>query len=106
MTKADPKPLASGIAATALGVLLVGSALAVGTVHYQTLLCVAGFAVVSTSIVMLLAPSQVRRLPSPALVLLALAAWSALQAVPIPMSILSRVAPHNADVWARALRPF
>src|SRR6266540_1287701 len=106
MRNAESHPVALPVALLSLGAIVVGSALAVGTVHYEVLLWVAGFAVVSTSIVLLLARSQVRRLQPPALLLLALAAWSALQALPIPIAALSKIAPHNADVWARALRPF
>lgn len=42
----------------------------------------------------------------PVVVLLALAAYTVLQTVPLPMGLLTKIAPLNADVWARALRPF
>jgi tetratricopeptide (TPR) repeat protein len=106
MGNPELNPITLPVALVSLGVLVVGSALAVGTVHYEVLIWVAGFAVVSTSVVLVLARSQVRALPPPALVLLALAAWSALQALPMPIAVLSKIAPHNADVWTRALHPF
>lgn len=37
--------------------------------------------------------------------LFALAAYSLLQAVPLPFSWLESIAPSNADVWSRAFRP-
>ena len=43
--------------------------------------------------------------PSPALIAAALAAFCLLQAAPLPMGLLERIAPANADVWARALLP-
>jgi hypothetical protein len=82
--------------------------LAVGTVHAQTLLVVAAFA--SLTAVVALSASRdgaVRLLCStPALVFWLLAAYTVLQAAPIPVAWLTRIAPANADVWKRCLMPF
>ncbi|MCL2449600.1 MAG: O-antigen ligase family protein [Polyangiaceae bacterium] len=32
--------------------------------------------------------------------------YTALQCVPLPLSVLRAIAPHNAEVWSRALAPF
>jgi O-antigen ligase/tetratricopeptide (TPR) repeat protein len=37
---------------------------------------------------------------------LGLVAYTALTLVPLPAGLVASIAPHNADVWARALRPF
>ena len=95
----------SAFALVALTALVVGSALAVGTVHVRVLLAVSTVAIVSTAAMLLLARPAVRLAP-PAWVLIGLAAWSAMQAIPLPVSVLSIIAPHNSDVWTRALRPF
>src|SRR5580704_11328504 len=34
-----------------------------------------------------------------------LTAYTALQCVPMPIGWLAAIAPHNADVWSRALSP-
>src|SRR5688572_20432870 len=93
-------------ATAALGIVLVGSALAVGTVHLSVLLPVSTGAILACSVVAYRERAHIRRLPAPAVALLALAGWSAIQAIPVPMLLLILVAPHNADVWARCLRPF
>jgi hypothetical protein len=38
-------------------------------------------------------------------VLLGLAFYSAIQAIPLPLEVLAKIAPANADVWARSLLP-
>ena len=42
----------------------------------------------------------------PALVLLVLGAFSAFQALPMPLGVVARFSPAAADVWARCLLPF
>jgi len=90
-----------------LALAVVGSMLAIGTAYPillvgVTLTVVAAFGVAfkaSTS-------SAPLRFGKPALVALALAGYTLLQAVPLPMGVLSKVAPLNADVWRRSLLPF
>ncbi len=43
--------------------------------------------------------------PPTSLWLAALGLWSLVQIVPMPVSFLGLVAPHNAEVWQRALEP-
>lgn len=100
--------------ATALAVTVVGSAAAVGTVHRSTLLVVAVLALGTAYLALrVLGPASPERgersttdLAVPSLVLLVLAALTALQAVPLPVGVLEAIAPSNADVWKRALTPF
>src|SRR6266511_2814335 len=104
----DPRisnPRTSTVATFALIALVGGSALAVGTVHLPVILCVSAVAIVSTSVVLFLDRTRLDRLASPALVLVGLSAWCVIQAIPLPLGFLSAIAPHNADVWARSLRP-
>jgi hypothetical protein len=106
MRNVEPRPLVHFIALGSLGVVVIGSALAVGTVHYETLLCVSGFAIASTVALLLLARGHVSKLPAPAILLIGLAAWSAFQAMALPLGALSKVDPQSAEIWARVLRPF
>lgn len=91
----------------ALAAVLVGSALAVGSVH-TTVLCI-----VSASLAIVFAvaswDAKTRPVRAEASIVVAtgitLVAWTFLQQVPLPMSVLSVIAPANADVWSRALMP-
>ncbi|HLK37223.1 MAG TPA: O-antigen ligase family protein [Polyangiaceae bacterium] len=90
-----------------LGACIAGSALAVGTVHTITLCAVtAGLAVACALVWWHAEPSSAR---SGATLLLfagiGLTAYTALQTVPVPIAWLAVIAPHNADVWSRALTP-
>jgi hypothetical protein len=94
------------VGVVSLSALVFGSALAVGTVHVQVLFWVSAATILLSSMLLFIERSAVRRLPAPALVLIGLSVWSALQAAPLPLHLLEVIAPRNADVWARALRPF
>ncbi|MCL4752377.1 MAG: O-antigen ligase family protein [Myxococcales bacterium] len=94
------------IAPVLLALVVLGSVMAVGTVHVSVLLVVSAVALAGTALVLWVARRAVGGLPGPSWVLLGLAGWSALQALPLPFGLLSRIAPGNADVWGRALRPF
>jgi len=52
------------------------------------------------------APAASRRVEAAALVCLGLALVCLLQALPVPLGWLERLAPGQADIWARSLRPF
>lgn len=93
------------IAPALLAIVVVGSAMAVGTVHVDVLLVVSAFALAGAAPALWVGRREVGALPAPSWVLLGLAAWSALQALPLPMAFLAAIAPSNADVWARSLRP-
>jgi len=82
--------------------VVVGSALAIGTVHIPVLLAVSALALLGATLETL----ALRRVPWPALVMTALGLFSALQAIPLPAAWVSRASPAVADVWLRCLVPF
>ena len=98
MTRASRWVLAAAIA---------GSALAVGTVHTVTLCVVT--AVLAVAAVLAWWGAEPMKARSAATLLLftgiGLTAYTALQCVPMPIGWLAVIAPHNADVWSRALAP-
>lgn len=89
-----------------LALVLVGSTLAIGTVHPTTMLAVAMGAGAALA---LAAGDGLDNddAPSlwPAVTLLALAAFTAVQLLPLPLSWLRVLATTNADIWERALLP-
>ncbi|MDI3288136.1 O-antigen ligase family protein [Polyangium sp. 15x6] len=97
------RPLAALVAFT-----VASSALALGGVHVRVVALLAPFAFVAAALA--LRREQERKgsisLALPAILAIALAAYTLLQAVPLPMAVLERIAPGNADVWSRALLPF
>jgi tetratricopeptide (TPR) repeat protein len=97
----------AGLSATSrvlLGVVVVGSVLAVGSMHVPVLMVVAGLAAIGSACAAI-SGTLPRNVPGPAWLLLGLALFTLLQAVPLPMSLLQRLAPSNAEVWSRALLP-
>ncbi|WP_170319430.1 O-antigen ligase family protein [Polyangium spumosum] len=97
------RPLVALVALT-----VAGSALALGGVHARVVALIAPLAFAAAALA--LRREQERKgsvsLALPAIVATALAAYTLLQAVPLPVALLERIAPSNADVWARALLPF
>lgn len=91
--------------AALLCVVAVGSVLPAGAVHPPVFLTVSAVAIIGLSIVLWTGRRAPTGASPPALILLGLALWSALQAFPLPIVFLARVAPRNADVWGRAVRP-
>jgi tetratricopeptide (TPR) repeat protein len=93
--------------AWALGAALSGAALAVGTVYTSTL-CVVSLALAIAAVLAWwnAEPASIRQ-PAAVLVMTSavLTAYTVLQCVPLPISWLRVLAPHNADVWSRALAP-
>jgi hypothetical protein len=91
-----------------LAATVAGSVLAIGSVHVPVLLIVAALALTSAALAFSIQAAERRRLPLslPVAALLALSAYSWLQAAPMPLAWLSAIAPLNADVWSRALEPF
>ncbi len=85
-----------------LVIVVIGSALAIGTVHVQVLLGVAALALFGGGIALMAA----RELPKPALVLVAFAAFSALQAVPLPAWLANLLSPGTAQIWAHSMSTF
>lgn len=92
-----------------LALAVLGSALAIGTVHTATLVVVT---VVLAVCVLVSWPANrgLRALGDRGLLLLGIAAiltaYTGLQCVPMPVQWLSIVAPHSADVWSRSMAPF
>jgi O-antigen ligase/tetratricopeptide (TPR) repeat protein len=95
---------ASGVdrlALVALGATLVGSVLAIGAVHPLPIALTLALAAVVAALV-LWRSGFGRALPL-ALVFAGLAAFSALQATPLPATLVAVLAPANAAVWRDAL---
>ncbi|WP_437673360.1 O-antigen ligase family protein [Sorangium sp. So ce131] len=92
-----------------LGATILGSVLAIGAVHTPTLAIVSLVTAVAAALSLRASARGADRQPYvtalPTLTLLALTAYTLLQAVPLPLSWLARVAPASADVWSRALMP-
>ena len=85
-----------------LVLVVVGSALAIGTVHVPALLAISALAFCGAACELM----ALRRVPWPAAVLAALGLFSALQAIRMPAAWVSRMSPASADVWSRCLAPF
>ncbi len=83
-------------------VALAGSGLAFGAQHVPVLLVAAGVAL-SAALVL---GRHLSRLPRLAIVLLALAAYTAFQAAPMPASWVAVLSPAAAEIWSGALRPW
>ena len=103
------KPMgASTVASRALFALAIaGSALAVGSVHSMTL-CVLAMVLAAALALTWWTAEPVDARPAATLLVVAgvsLTAYTSLQCVPMPISWLAAIAPHNADVWSRALSP-
>ncbi len=90
-----------------LAIAVMGSMLAIGTVYPATLVAVAATVALAIAIALGRRSSTVPlRFDGPALVALALALYTLLQTLPLPIGLLAKLAPLNADVWQRALLPF
>jgi tetratricopeptide (TPR) repeat protein len=87
-----------------LGIAIGGSLLALGSVHVPAVLAMTPFALAAGGLSLLRDSSN--RLPAPAVLFVALAAYSALQALPLPLGLLRLLDSHSASIWASALRPF
>ncbi len=87
--------------------VVLGSVLAIGSVHVPTLLVV-GSASLATGLLALVVHHRDGHgwpVTLPAVGALLLALYSTLQAIPLPASWVALVAPANADVWSRSLSP-
>ncbi|MGH7272184.1 MAG: hypothetical protein ACREJ3_17275, partial [Polyangiaceae bacterium] len=88
-------------------VSVAGAALAMGTVYTLTL-CIVTFGLAgATALAFWSAESNSPRRAATLLLLtgIALTAYSALETLPMPVSLLAEIAPRNADIWAHALAP-
>lgn len=96
------------VVAGLMALVIVGSALTIGTVHVQALVIVAPFAFAAAAIAVLhdLKRRGATTIGLPALIASLLAFVTLLQAIPLPEAWLVKIAPANADIWARSLIPF
>jgi hypothetical protein len=95
MTNAETATLALLVAC------VVGSALAIGSVHLVTLCVVAAVAIGAACCAMaIVTPGRV--FSPPLAIVVTLVLFTMLQALPLPVWLVERVAPQNADIWARA----
>ena len=85
-----------------LGVIVVGSLIAVGTVHVGVLLVVAPAALLSAALVWFVEEDWKRCMPGPAWVVAGLSLYSLLQSLPLPWTWLRRLSPAAAQTWADA----
>jgi tetratricopeptide (TPR) repeat protein len=88
-------------------VAVTGAALAAGTVHTVVLCAVT--AMLAAAAVLVGWDAETTELRRPAIVLLltgcVLTAYTAAQCIPLPIDWLAKIAPHNAEIWSRALSP-
>jgi tetratricopeptide (TPR) repeat protein len=104
-SKAPSRPSRAG--QWLLALTLAGSVLALGALHTETLVFVALVLGASCFVLWFGARPIVLRPAATALLLLGigLIAFTLLQCIPMPMSVLRALAPENADVWSRCLLP-
>jgi O-Antigen ligase len=104
-------PLAERGALALFVATVIGSVLAIGTVHTTSLLIVAVCAFGAAALgayAHAASPATAGRvaLSMPVITCIALAAYTLLQSIPLPLGLLRAIAPANADVWERVLLPF
>lgn len=108
----EPSSGRQTLAARLLALAVVGSVLAIGAVHLPVLIVVAAvsFGACAVALSQQARGEEGRRVgmvvPLPALVCAGLAAYTLLQALPLPVRALEILAPTTADIWARCLLPF
>jgi hypothetical protein len=95
-------PLDARLGAWFFAFAVVGSALAFGAQHTVPLVVAALAAAVSAALL----GSRVPNPPRMTWVFLALAGYTALQLVPLPLSFVGVVSPRAAALWAEAFVPF
>jgi tetratricopeptide (TPR) repeat protein len=88
-----------------LALVVLGSALALGGVHVPVILVLALVTSAMTALALRTSPPEdwFELLRTPAGLGLALAVFTFIQSIPIPMPVLRWMAPDNADVWSRSL---
>lgn len=102
-----PWGTSSRAGALLLGLAIAGAALAVGTVHTITLCVVTLVLAVATALAWGGADEANMRSAATLLLMtgIGLTGYTALQCVPIPIALMRIIAPHNAEIWSRALAP-
>ncbi len=84
-----------------IGLTVVGSMLAVGSVHPPWVIGFAAIAIAAGTLAIVLDAARVRELPPPAGILAGLAAFTALQFAPLPTDWVAVLSPRAADAWRR-----
>ena len=101
--------LAQSVSTWLVGLVVIGSALAIGTVHAITLLIVAAVSFLAVALALYgsvpVGASIRPSLSLPVITCGALALYTLAQTLPLPMGLLRVIAPANADVWERVLLP-
>jgi tetratricopeptide (TPR) repeat protein len=90
-----------------LAAIVVGSALAVGSLH-TSVLCVVVVALAVATFLAWYGAEPFRARPAATVLLftgVGLTGWTLLQALPLPAGVVAVLAPANADTWSRALLP-
>ncbi len=85
-----------------IGLTVVGSMLAVGSVHPPWVIGFAAIAIATGTLAIVLDSARLRELPPPAGILAGLAAFTALQFAPLPTGWVAALSPRAADAWRRA----
>lgn len=98
--RSDLRAACREFAGALLGIIVVCSVLAIGSVHVTVLLVVASAATVCATL-SILGGGEVGTSPF-AWLALGLIGLTLLQAIPLPWSLLAVVAPQNAEVWSGA----
>lgn len=93
------------IALVALSVLVAGSALAVGGAPPVVVLALAPLSFVMALVCTRLSAGERGHSLAPFAVFLALSAYTIVQTLPLPLSVLRGLSPVAADVWSRSLLP-
>jgi tetratricopeptide (TPR) repeat protein len=90
-----------------LAVAIAGSALAIGSVHTESL-CVVTLALGVAVVLGWWRAEPIRVRPAASLLLgtgVILTGYTALQCLPLPIRGLAWIAPYNADIWSRVFSP-
>jgi lipopolysaccharide biosynthesis regulator YciM len=98
----DSAALAYGAVRWLVVAAVIVSVLAVGSAHVPVALAVTLSAVLAGLLAAIVDGGRLR-LPPPAVILIALSAYTALQALPMPRALVGFLTPQNADVWQRTL---
>lgn len=85
--------------------LVLGSSLILGGLQIPVSLGLCAVAALSCTLAIRRSPLTVRTVPLPSLVAFALAGYTTLQAVPLPLPLNRWLSPRSAEIWTQALGP-